>query len=93
MDMKIYLFLSYATGDDPIVKECLKNRLEKLYDVKQIHGNVQLIKTDDDISLLKTYLEECFEEEGSYFLVEIADQPNRYLKQIDGYLDRWMNDI
>jgi len=92
MAMKIYLF-SYMTGDDELAKECLDDRLWKLYDVKQIHNNVHLIKTDDDITILQKFLAECFEGEGGYFIVEIADQPTRYFKPIDANIDGWMDDI
>ncbi|WP_416150027.1 hypothetical protein ACM26V_03240 [Salipaludibacillus sp. HK11] len=89
---KIYLF-SYSSNVSEETVHCINERLAKLYDVKFIHNSVQLIKTDDDMSILVKYLASCFEKKDSYFLVNITDQPNRYTNTESADIAHWMDNI
>ncbi|WP_059105788.1 hypothetical protein [Shouchella shacheensis] len=92
MAARIYLF-SYNASITERREICIDERLLKLHDIKHIHNAVFLIKTDDDISILTKYLASCFDEKDSYFLVNITDQPNRYINTQSADIARWMDNI
>ncbi|WP_232718528.1 hypothetical protein [Bacillus sp. FJAT-45037] len=92
MAARIYLFSYHSDVQDKELN-CINERLSKLYDIKQVHPTVQLIKTDDDISILDKYLAACFNEKGSYFLVNITDQPNRFKNTDSADITYWMDNI
>ncbi len=73
MASKIYLF-SFDSNKSTQTETCVSQRLSKLYDIKHVHNTVYFIKTVDDVHLLEKYLSSCFDNNTSYFLVNITDQ-------------------
>jgi len=86
-------FFSYQWEAEWATHTCIEERVRKLYDVKHMNKSAYLIKTDDDIDILNTYLSTCFEKEETYFLVDITDQSNRHQGLDALNINRWMDNI
>jgi hypothetical protein len=67
--------------------------MTNLYDIKKIHESLFLIKTTEEVDLLKKYLMQCFDHKDTFFLVDISDQPNIYQNPIDNNISSWLNNI
>ncbi|MBT2282509.1 hypothetical protein J7E78_02945 [Paenibacillus polymyxa] len=92
MVAKTYLF-SYSPEKSGWTDRCIQSHLDMLYDIKYVHSNLVLIKTDDDIDLLEKYLVECFTKKDRYFLIEITDQSIRFQRTESKYINRWLDDV
>ncbi|KKI90491.1 hypothetical protein WQ54_21335 [Bacillus sp. SA1-12] len=92
MAARIYLF-SYESQVNNHTKECIQKSLTTLYDIKQIHENVNMIKTDDDITILEKYLSSCFDKKESYLIVDITEQPCRNKTTSSSGISFWMDNI
>ncbi|MFC7320043.1 hypothetical protein [Halobacillus campisalis] len=93
MTNKIYLFSYETSGKKERTEACISERLSKLYDVKQVHKGVYLIKTIDEVSLFEKYLRECFDRKDTYFIVEITEQKKRFINTSSTDINSWMENI
>lgn len=93
MASKIYLF-SYECGTNKEwTHNCIDERMARLYDIKQLHSSLYLIKSTDDVQLLETHLISCFDRRDTYFLVDITEQPHQYQNLLSTGLFSWMDDL
>lgn len=92
MTANIFLF-SYEPYKRGWTDRCVRSHLESLYDIKHLHHDMYLIKTDDDIDLLEKYLTECFFEKDRYYLLQIKDEPYRFKRAKSKSIRRWMDNI
>ncbi|MBT2571150.1 hypothetical protein [Planococcus sp. ISL-110] len=93
MASRIYLF-SYECGSNKEwTDQCITERMASLYDIKQLHHSLYLIKTTDDVRLLETHLIGCFDRKDTYFLVDITDQPHQYQNLLSKGLFSWMDNL
>jgi hypothetical protein len=88
----IFLF-SYESRESEGTDRCIQSRLKKLHDIKHLHGNLYLIKSDEDIHLLEKYLKDCFISKDRYYLLQVKDEPYRFHKARSKYIRVWMDDI
>lgn len=93
MASRIFLF-SYECGSDKQwTDRCINERMDRLYDIKQLHDSLYLIKTTDEVDLLETHLSGCFDHRDAYFLVDITDQPHTGKNLTANAVQSWMNNI
>lgn len=90
---KIYLFSYKCATNQEWTQKCIHERKAKLYDIKSIHDSAFLIKTTEDIQLLEKYLKECFDHRDTYFIVDISDQPKRFINVEGNNITGWMDDL
>ena len=93
MASRVYLF-SYECGTNKEwTDRCITDRMAGLYDIKQLHSSLYLIKTTDDAALLETHLISCFDNKDTYFLVDVTEQPHKYQNILSKNLFSWMDNL